>query len=347
MSFEELMYSLFIYGGTFAISCAFVYVANNSRNFKGLLSLIGVCIPAITATFRESGIDYKAYESIYINIQRGTGYEDIEAFWYYLNKIMPSFKMLLFVSALIFVAMAYFAICQFMKTNRTFAWFIFLTVCYSTFYNGMRQMIAVSIFFAAAALLYKKKYFMSLLFVVGAFFFHETIAFMIIVPLYMFLCKKVKHSELVAGGLTAIFVLGIPVITKIIEMVGLYSSYVEDTSWNLSVGFLLYAIPPLIPFWYFKRRVNGNRLVALCYDLYLLVIPFQFLGMSIHYADRMMLYVQIFVAVLIPSFVQELRRHIGRNDWKLIYVLWFIFHYLILNAVMNGNETFPYMIFSV
>ena len=72
MSFEELMYSLFIYGGTFAISCAFVYVANSSRNFKGLLSLIGVCIPAITATFRESGIDYKGYESIYINIQRGT-----------------------------------------------------------------------------------------------------------------------------------------------------------------------------------------------------------------------------------------------------------------------------------
>ena len=75
----------------------------------------------------------------------------------------------------------------------------------------------------------------------------------------------------------------------------------------------------------------------------MLVIPFQFLGMSMKYVDRVMLYFQIFIAVLVPLFLQEIRKKQGRNDWGIIYTIWFIFHYTVLNVVMNGNGTYPYI----
>lgn len=342
MSIQELIYSLLIYAATFIVSCACVSLSKN-RSFRGLFSVLAVIVPSIAAAFREAGIDYEGYKSMYHSIRLNEGYDTIEPLWYYLNKIMPSFEWVLFVSAVIFLGVAYYAICKFTKERRTLAWFIVLAVCYSTFYNGMRQMIAVSFFFAAVALLYEKKYIRSLVLGVIAFYFHESAFFMLIVPIYLLASKKVKNIEWIILFLTVFFIVGMPIITKVLQLLGLYASYTESTSWNLSLGFILYAIPPLIPLYIYRRQLKDNKLLIFCYNLYMLVIPFQFLGMSMKYVDRVMLYFQIFIAVLVPLFLQEIRKKQGRNDWGIIYTIWFIFHYTVLNVVMNGNGTYPYI----
>ena len=135
MTFKELVYSLLIYAVTFIVSCGCVSLSK-SKSFRWFFSILAIIVPSITATFRGGGIDYEAYKAMYRSIRGGSGYETIEPLWYHLNKIMPSYEWLLFISAAIFLGMAYYAICKFTKEKRTLAWFIILTVCYSAFYNG-------------------------------------------------------------------------------------------------------------------------------------------------------------------------------------------------------------------
>ncbi len=345
MTFEELLYSLLIYAATFIVSCGCVSLSKN-KSFRGFFSILAIIVPSITAAFREGGIDYEAYKAMYLSIRRGSGYETIEPLWYHLNKIMPSYEWLLFISAAIFLGMAYYAICKFTKERRTLAWYIILTVCYSTFYNGMRQMIAVSIVFAAIALLYERKYIRGFGLIAVAVLFHESAIFLLVIPIYLLLSKKFKNIEWLVVFLTAFFIFGTPIITAVLQRLGLYASYTEETSWNMSLGFILYTLPPLIPFFMYRKQLKDNKLLTLCYNLYLLIIPFQFLGMSMKYADRVMLYFLIFIAILVPLFIQEIAKKQGKNDWGIIYTIWFTIHYVILNAVLNGNGTYPYMFFN-
>lgn len=341
---KELLYSLLIYGGTFLSSCMCVYLTKN-KFLRGFFSLLAVGIPSVTAAFRECGIDFVAYESMYRHIRAGTGYETIEPLWYQLNRIMPSYEWLLFASAFIFLGMSYFAICLFLKEDRWLAWFIVLTVCYSTFYNGMRQMIAVSIVFAAVALIYKKKIIPGIVFIALAYFFHESALFMLVILFYLFISKRLRNIEGVIAILTAFSIIGLPAITMLIERIGMYTGYLEEINWHLSLSFLLYSIPPIIPYYIYRKYFTENQLLKMCFDLYMLIIPFQFLGMSINYADRVMLYFQIFIAILIPLMVQEISKNIENNYWKGLYVGWFIFQYVVLNIVLQGQGTYPYMNF--
>ncbi len=344
MNFEELLYSLLIYVATFIVSCGCVFLSKN-KSFRGFFSLLAIIVPSITAAFREGGIDYKAYRSMYLSIRHGSGYQSIEPLWYILNRIMPSYEWLLFVSAAIFLGMAYYAICKFTKERRTLAWFILLTVCYSTFYNGMRQMISVSIFFVAIAMMYERKYVRGFGLIAIAFLFHKSAIFLLVIPIYLLLSKKFRYIEGLVVLLTVFFVLGTPIITATLQRLGLYASYTEEISWNMSLGFILYTLPPLFPFLMYRKHLKNNKLLTLCYNLYLLVIPFQFLGMSMKYTDRVMLYFQIFIVILVPLFIQEVTKKKGNNNWEAIYTVWFTIHYIVLNAVLNGNGTFPYMTF--
>lgn len=346
MSFEETLYSLLIYAATFIASCGCVFLSKNKLS-RPLFSFLAVLIPAITAAYRESGIDYVAYKSMYISIRRGQGYKSIEGLWYQLNRVMPSFEWLLFVSAFLFLGVSFFAICKFVKDKRTLAWFIFLTVCYSVFYNGMQQMIAVAFFFAAVALMYDRKYIRGFALIAIATLFHTSAFFMFAIPLYLFLSYKVKHAEGLVLFLTGMFAFGIPIVSELLQQIGLFTSYTEEISWNFSLGFILYALPPLIPFYMHYRYVKNDKLVMLAYNLYLMILPFQFLGMSMRYADRVMLYFQVFIAVLVPLFLQAISKKQVKSDWRFLYTLWFVIHYVVLNVVLNGNGTYPYRDFNL
>ena len=343
---KELLYSLLIYGGTFITSCYCVYMTKH-KTFKGLFSLLAVIIPSITAAFRECGIDFEAYKSMYINIRNGTGYENIEPLWYQLNRIMPSYEWLLFVSAFLFLGMAYLGICLILEKDRWLAWFIMLAVCYSTFYNGMRQMLAVSFVFAAIALMHRKKLLLGLVLIVIAYFFHKSAIFMLVVPIYLFISKRVKYIEGIVAFLTFFCIVGLPAITAFLRDIGMYTGYLEEIRWRLSLSFLLYALPPIIPYYFFRPNFSDdNKTLSLCFDLYLLIIPFQFLGMSINYADRVMLYFQIFITVLIPLMIIEVNKDSTKNYLKPMYILWFLFHYTVLNILLEGQGTYPYMDFN-
>ena len=156
MDYKSYFYSFLIYAFTFLLSCGCVYIAEKKGVFHNLFRLLAIVIPSITATYRESGIDLNTYKIIYNHLHAGNDY-NIELSWKLLNQLSPSFELLLFVTTIIFLGTAYIAICNFIKKDRTLAWFIFLMVCYSAFFNIMRQMIAVTVVFAGFAFYYQKK----------------------------------------------------------------------------------------------------------------------------------------------------------------------------------------------
>lgn len=336
----SFLLSLVIYLATYFFSVACVYVAEKHKGLKRLMYPCAVIIPSITATFRESGIDYPSYRSMYRWIH-GSGADYIEPFWILLNKISFSYEFCLFLAALLFCITACTAICRLVRKDRWLAWFIFLVVCYNAFLNIMRQMLAVSIVFLGFSYLKEKKLWKYFLCVIIASLFHKATFVMILVPIYSAFVKKIKNPEIFILPFCIAAPAVIPIIKAVCLSMGIFSSYFSKPV-HSSYGFLLYMLPPLFFYYLLRRECVKDSLTKWFYGLYLLVFPFQFWGGSLAYIDRYMLYFQIFITVLVPSIIQRYDEKYKRHNLRLFYFLWFVIHFTVVYAVLNGNGIFPY-----
>ena len=342
---KETLYSMLIYAVTFFLSVVCVYKAERKKNFRPIWQLLAIIIPSITAAWRQCGVDYQAYEGIYNHIHQGNEYP-IEKFWILLNRIAPTYQWLLFLSAFLFLWAIYFAICKLVKNDQWLSWFIILVVCYPAFYNVMRQMIAVAFAFLAFAFLCEKKNLFFVLNILIATLFHKSAILMLVAfPVYFWVIKRFKDIEILILGICLLCPLAIKLLPIVLGYFGIYGSYFNKEINGFSFGFLLYSLPPL--YFYYVKRKSIQRTPILKYSLamYLLVIPFQVLGMSIAYADRIMLYFQIMIAVFVPHTIRQYDILGKKHSLRTLYVIWFIIHYLVLVVLLNGNATYPYTIF--
>ena len=159
-----MLYSILIYALTFTFSTYFIWLSEIKKHQHKLFALIGLLIPSFTAAFRESGVDFWTYKEIYYYIHGGgKGYT--EWGWNVLNKIAPTHQAMLFLAAFIFLYVIYRALDKLVPENKAIAWFSVLIVPYTTFFNGMRQMLAVAFVFLAMAFIFEKKYVKSIILV--------------------------------------------------------------------------------------------------------------------------------------------------------------------------------------
>lgn len=336
----SFLLSLVIYLATYSLSVACVYAAEKHTGLKRLMYPCAVIVPSITAAFRESGIDYVTYKSIYRWIH-GTGADYLEPLWILINKISFTYEFCLFLAALILCGAACTAICRFLKKDRWLAWFIFLVVCYNAFLNNMRQMLAVSIVFLGFSYLKDKKLLQYFICVMIASLFHKATVVMLLVPIGLVVIKRIKNPEILMLPLCIAAPVVLPIIKSISLSLGLFTSYFSKPV-NSSYGFLLYMLPPLFFYYLLHRECVNDSLTKWFHNMYLLVFPFQFWGGSIAYVDRFMLYFQIFITVLVPSIIHRYDEKYKQHGVRILYFLWFVIHFTIIYVVMNGNGIFPY-----
>ena len=345
MSSLSIAISFLIYFFSAAFSVLFIKGAEKRKS--RVLAAIGVLIPTIVATFREAGVDFYAYEGIYNHVHAGGEYP-MELGWITLNRIAPSYKALLFMAALIFFGVSYRAIRKFDEKYRWLSWLVILSVSTGMFYNVTRQAIASAFVFLGIACFSKKKYIrFAVCVALGALFHKTAIIMLLLLPLYWFVMKRVKKLMFVTLIMSGVALLCVPIVVAVVSRLGLFPSYVSMMNgFNLSVMFLFYTIPPLFYYALKPKLFKEDKHFRFCLALYLFVIPMQFLGMRIPYADRIMLYFRPMLAIVVPLMVaryDELGK--GKNA-KRFYVLWFIFYHIIMGVLLNENAMYPYMNFN-
>lgn len=346
MSFLSNVISFLIYFFSAALSVFFIKRAEKKKKRK-LSAALGVLIPSVVAAFRESGIDLATYRSWYDFIHAGGKY-DVELGWNILNKIAPSFAALQFLAAFIFFFVSYLAIKKFDAPNRWLSWLIILSLSTGMLYNMTRQAIAVAFIFLGTAYFSKKKYFKFLISVLLATLFHKTAIIMsLLLPLYWFIMKRVKKLILVTAIMSAASILCVPMIVWAVRRLGLFSTYMLDKSFELSLSFLLYTLPPLLLYAWKPSVFKEDKRVRFCLVLYLFIIPMQFLGMRLPFADRIMFYFRPAIAIAVPLMIARYAE-IDKSKVKWIkagYVLWFIFYHIMMGFLLNENGMYPYINF--
>lgn len=329
---------------TFILSVICMYFAEKKQTNNKIFLVLAMVIPSITAAFRQSGIDYDAYKYVYTSIKHNKEY-GIEIGWILLNKISPTYEVLLFLSAALFFSVVCFSILKLVKKDVWIAWYIVLVVCYGTFCNATRQMLAVAFVFLAVTYLLDKKHVKFLVMVLCAVQFHKSAIFMIVVvPIYLLISKRLKNQEWLIIVISIMCLLGSPICIYILNKLDMYTGYLNNTTINVNAGFLLYMLPPL--WYYYKRKYlfSQKEIINKCVGIYLLAIPFQLLGWSIAFADRVMLYFQIFISVIVPMIISNCD-NAERYKLRCLYIIWFSIHYIVIGIIMNGNGCYPYRIF--
>lgn len=343
----EMLYSVVIYGLTFISSTFFIWVSERKKRKRRkwkFWAFIALFIPSVTAAFRESGVDFWTYKEIYYYIHGGgAGYT--EWGWNLLNKVSPTHKTMLFCAAFIFLYAVYMALDKLVHDNKAIAWFSFLIIQYTTFFNGMRQMLAVAFVFWAMAFLFERKYAKSVILILIGASFHKTAYFVIILLwLYYLLIKRRRKIGWIVVALSIAALILAPVAIAVVGKMGIFSKYFLNDQANISLGFLLYLLPPLF-FYYYKRSIFTSDKLNHYLAIYLLSIPFQVLGFRITYADRFMWFTQIFIVVLVPMIVSEYKKIGSEKTVRFLYYAWFVFHHIVIGIIMNGNAIYPYRVF--
>lgn len=346
MSSLSIAISFLIYFFSAAFSVLFIKSAEKRKSKA--LAAIGVLIPATVAAFREAGVDFYAYEGIYNHVHAGGEYP-MELGWITLNRIAPSYKVLLFMAALIFFGVSYRAIRKFDEKYRWLSWLVILSVSTGMFYNVTRQAIASAFVFLGIAYFSKKKYISFALCVVLGALFHKTAIIMILLlPLYWFVMKRVKKLIFTTIIISGVALLSVPIVVSVASNLGIFSTYINNIGFNFSVLFLFYTLPPLFYYALKPSLFKDDTKFKFCLTLYLFIIPMQFLGMKIPYTDRIMLYFRPMLAIAIPLMIakyEEMGKAKGKNA-RVFYVCWFIFYHIIMGVFLNENGMYPYINFN-
>lgn len=347
MSFLAIAISFLIYFSSAAVSVLFIKGAEKRKS--KILAAIGILIPSVVAAFRQSGIDFHAYNGIYDYIHAGGFDYPIEIGWKLLNVIAPSYKVLLFIAALIFFGVSYLAMRKFETRYRWISWLVILSVSTGMFYNVTRQGIASAFVFLGIAYFSKKKCLRFAISVALGALFHKTALIMLLLlPLYWFIMKRVKKLMLATVIMSAVALLSVPIVAALVSRLGIFSSYVENITFDFSFLFLFYTLPPLMLYAWKPSDFKDDKKLHFALAIYLFVIPMQFLGMRIAFADRIMLYFRPMLAIVVPLIIEHYDKKSktkGKNA-RVFYVLWFIFYHVIMGVILNENGMYPYINFN-
>ena len=354
--------SIIIYAITFIISIFFGWVYQNKAKTKigKFFSFLGMIVPPLfVSTFRYNvGVDYKNYELYYniINFQSRYSVDVLtfESGFIFINKIAAllfnSSRGFFFLSSLTFLLFSFIGIIRYKeKISMPLSIMIFLVFFYSPSFNGIRQLIAVSIVFFALKYAFEKRIWKYLIFIIIASFFHRTA--LICLLLYFLVPsskEKYKDIDLKFDIVIAFFIILTPFIGSVLKylqqfipLINRYSSYISATG-DKNVYFLLYILPPLLILLLYKKNYLKDDIKNLFYiRLMILQIPFQFLGAYVPFLDRLSLYVSISQLITLPRLVNIVSKD-NKKIIELFIVLWYIFYYCVVYIYLNANGVYPY-----
>ena len=300
------------------------------ENTKKILLLPFAVLFIFAALRYDYGNDYMSYANIFKNLTR-YDYNLLigEELFVLLNKISPSYQVMLIVVSLFFLFMVYKLISE--NVNIEYfgiAFLIFVINPYLFLVNlsAVRQSIAIALFIIAIEFAYKRKIIPYIIFIAIATLFHNSA--IVLLPIYFIANgKELKKWQIITVVGIFIFILLTPdVLFGFIEEVlsfldnANYNYYFDNGTENsLRATFLsaLYGVYVLMNI----NRLSGKKLMFA--KLYLLSIAFAVLAIRLSMLTRIQMYFDIFSVVAIPAIIEENYKNNDNYESRIINIYGF------------------------
>ena len=219
------------------------------------------------------------------------------------------------------------------KQNRSIAYFLFLFLYYTTSFNAVRQMLAVSIVFYALKYIVNPNVFKFIFFVVLASLFHNT-AFIILLLYPLAVTKNTKIKVLSC----LLLLLSLYYFDQIIMYISsisfmqhfkMYSVYTDSISFN-NYSFYLEMFIFLVILIFRRGIFDFNSNYKVYFYLYILGLILMLTGFFNPYVKRISLYFIISSIILLPTIPL-----VCKNPKNKLVMYMFIFGYSVLKFIIS------------
>ncbi len=318
---------------------------NESIQFKKIIILLSI-IPFsfISGVRYYVGTDWKMYRNVFLQIKNGRQFSSLyfERGYLLLNKIVGFFSgnYSVFFTVIAFLTTTFWFIAiYYLSDNQRASIFLWvLSQFYFFSFNGMRQALAISLFYFGLLFLQKKKYVLYMIVIAGALTIHRSA--IIMVPLLFFGNIKMKFSRYVEVLLGA-FILG----RFSIQIVNRYSFF-EKYRMYLKVknDFSVSDFIILLFVWFFalavKKRAdaNGNEKFNLFYNILFYSLVLCTLTAYVPYMYRFLLYYKYITVLLIPEICKEYKYNRTSITVKVVTYTLYGIQILYYALIMHYNE---------
>ena len=325
-----------------------LFPSKNEKQYSRRL-IVSMIPLFIYGAFRvDFGLDYESYTEFFegVKIYGHDSNERIEIGYYYLNRLLPSFRSLLVLQTLLICIAYYYLFKWYVPAKYGWMGFVllFLSGPFTIFFmfSGIRNSIAISILILSTHFIHERKiiHFAGLIFI--AYFFHNSVIFMAPIAYLVANNKQITLKWIVVWALVMMF-LFVASSTIVLNYIDLfianyfdrYITYVEQAKYLqkgaglLSSSFTILLSILLMLFFKNKRLSNKQSMIV---KLSLLFLISHVLGpLNIRMS-------QYFVSFFIVGSIIVMYWNIN----KFLKIAYFIaiFAYLIYSLIIWFNNPF-------
>lgn len=290
------------------------------------------------------GTDYFEYVNMFQNYFSHGIRATIEPIFYYLNKFILFLNLdvqwvFVICSAIYLYPIIYYVL----KESESPKFSIYLLVAmtfYLSSFNTIRQNIATSICLLSLMALKNNKYLTFIFCVLLASGFHYTS----IVFLIMLIFKKLIIDPNKAIVLTGVFILCMPIITKLINYVLVYTRYAKYlnlVSFNVAsiIGIALQVMILIFASIFYDKNDDDY---VMYYNMQLITTCLTMLGNSISLIGRVKWIFALPSIVFIPLVFTKIRSKRNRLCFKICIILLFFVYAQVVVGIMGSYDVIPY-----
>lgn len=377
------MLSIILYLSVFMVCCILIYITASGRRGNlvisfgkrkiissgkksGIFLALICCIPVILLYGLRTGIgtDYAAYEQIfdilhdtpfteYMRLHReGNGAYYVEAGYYLLNRMLPSYRMLLFADIILILVPAWMAVWE-LKENGIPQLSLFIYMCTQFVFamNGVRFVTALSFILMGFAFMINGKYTKCMLSIAAAVMFHTSAAICILfVFLGHFRQRKINTArDVLFYFLIITFAYSNQSIVFIISKIPLFHRYFTKGAYSFSdsmagsIVWMLHIVPVLLPLLIVCRnKIFRDSRSRLMFQICMTQIPFRMMGLYNTWFTRLARISQVIEVLFLPYMLRAVENKNTRRLLMLYYVIWYIFYFCYYVFVNDQGDSIPY-----
>ena len=230
--------------------------------------------------------------------------------------------------------------------NKHVIWFAFLFINFCTFWNIMRQGVAVSITIFIYSLITNKEYKKAKIYSFLPMLFHKSGVICIFITFficYLFKMKKMKLSKIIFLSLLFFFAMIILLnyVDKIPFLID-YESYVNNRVIGNNYSFYLNLFIFLTMSLYFRKTTEKNKSIILLYMLFAFELVITTVGFYSAFIKRISLYFSFGQIALLGQFF-DLFNNKQTNKVLHILIIIYIYAYFIVSFyLLRQSKIFPY-----
>ncbi len=347
--------SLIFYIVFFSLSAFLLYLGDKKN--KKTLKIMAIFIPLLIGGFRYFvGTDYTNYIDYYI-IYGPMSLSDylskngiFEILFYFIARISylltDKYYLLFFVSNMLIVIFAYFAIEKAKIGNKYLVWLMFLFLYFPMFLNVVRQGISIVITYYMITLLlnneYKKSFIISLL---SPLFHASGVVTIILYFILLFVKKKIKKNIKNIFTFSILLLMIIPLASYLLSLSSYFSRYLiyenVDVEGNNYTFYLIFVIL-IFTLLFYKGMEKNDSNSFFYYLLFASEVVLTLLGFISPFIKRITLYFSLGQIVILTNLIDIGANNTSKNFLKILVIIYALAYFVLAYYILGQSNIFPF-----